>query len=39
VADGSPQFARHLGIFWVFAFAIGLNAIAILHLWAIAIPE
>jgi MFS transporter, DHA3 family, multidrug efflux protein len=28
-----------LGIFWVFAFAIGLNALAIMHLWTIAIPE
>jgi DHA3 family multidrug efflux protein-like MFS transporter len=28
-----------LGIFWVFAFAIVLNALAILHLWTIAIPE
>jgi MFS transporter, DHA3 family, multidrug efflux protein len=28
-----------LGIFWVFAFAIGLNALAIIHLWTIAIPE
>jgi DHA3 family multidrug efflux protein-like MFS transporter len=29
----------YLGIFWVFALAIGLNAIAIFHLWTIAIPE
>jgi MFS transporter, DHA3 family, multidrug efflux protein len=28
-----------LGIFWVFALAIGLNALAIVHLWTIAIPE
>jgi MFS transporter, DHA3 family, multidrug efflux protein len=28
-----------LGIAWVFAFAIGLNALAILHLWTIAISE
>jgi DHA3 family multidrug efflux protein-like MFS transporter len=28
-----------LGIFWVFAFAIGLNVLAILHLWTLRISE
>jgi DHA3 family multidrug efflux protein-like MFS transporter len=28
-----------LGTFWVFALAIGLTALAIMHLWTIAIPE
>ncbi|HWQ12594.1 MAG TPA: MFS transporter [Roseiflexaceae bacterium] len=29
----------YLGMFWVLAFAIGLTALAIVHLWTIAIPE
>jgi DHA3 family multidrug efflux protein-like MFS transporter len=28
-----------LGVFWVLAFAIGLTALAIAHLWTVAIPE
>jgi MFS transporter, DHA3 family, multidrug efflux protein len=28
-----------LGVFWVFVFAIGLTALAIIHLWIVAIPE
>jgi len=28
-----------LGIFWVLAFAVGLTALVIIHLWTVAIPE
>jgi DHA3 family multidrug efflux protein-like MFS transporter len=28
-----------LGVFWMLAFAIGLTALTIMHLWMVAIPE